>query len=54
MAVLVLIAASSGGVEEESRGGRGIPNGGSSLFFSLFSCVFFFSLFMFSCFYVSS
>jgi len=53
MAVLVLTAAGSGGVEEESRGGRGIPDGGSSLFFSLFSCVFFFSLFLFSCFYVS-
>ena len=54
MAVLVLTATGSGGVEEESRGGRGIPDSGSSSFFSLFSRVFFFSLFMFSCFYISS
>ena len=37
VAVLVLTTAGSGGVEEKSCGGRGIPDDGSSLFFSLFS-----------------
>jgi len=50
----VLNVVGSGGVEKESCVGWGIPDGGSSLFFSLFSCVFFFSLFLFSRFYVSS
>ena len=46
--------AGGGGVEEESRSGRGISDRGSSLFLTLFSYVFLFSLFLFSCFYVSS
>jgi len=54
VAVLVLTAAGSGGVEEESHGGQGISDSGFSSFFSMFACVFFFSLFLFSCFYVSS
>jgi hypothetical protein len=54
VAVLVLTAASGGSVEEESCSGWRILDGGSSLFFSLFSYVFLFSLFLFSCFYISS
>ena len=54
VAVLVLTAASGGSVEEESCSGWRILDGGFSSFFSLFSYVFLFSLFLFSRFYISS